>query len=122
MNTYLNRKPVTFEDVPALMNELLDQMKLLNDRMEFMEGNMVSHSRADDKRELLSTAEVCKMLKVARITVYRMANRGDIPCYRSGKTLKFYKGDIEEWIDSGKTNEHMLELKTKANEFLNSHY
>lgn len=110
---------ITFDDLPLLMVELLDQIKVLNDRIHFMEGTMAARLTPDKDRELLTTSEVCKMLKVARITVYRMANRGDIPCYRNGKSLMFYKDEIQEWINSSRTNDHLLAVKT-AEDYLNS--
>lgn len=38
MNTYQNKK-VSFEDVPYMMADLLDQMRILSDRVKFIESN-----------------------------------------------------------------------------------
>ena len=77
-------------------------------RLETPEGR----SRISSCREVLTTIEVANMLKLARITVYRMASRGDIPCYRNGKNLMFYRDEIMEWVNSGKTNGHLLPIMT----------
>ena len=72
MNTYQNKK-VSFEDVPYMMADLLDQMRILSDRVKFIESNTERKTKPITGRELLTTMEVTMMLKVARITVYRMA-------------------------------------------------
>ena len=55
-------------------------------------------------REILTAMDVAKMLKVSRVTVYRMAGRGEIPCYRNGSLLMFYKDEILRWVDSTRIN------------------
>ena len=100
----MSKNKVAFEDLPDMMADLLDQMRIMNDRMKHMENSVVAKRPvASGDRELLTTSEVSRMLKVARITVYRMANRGDIPCYRNGKNLLFYKDEITEWVENSKT-------------------
>ena len=118
MNTYQNKK-VSFEDVPYMMADLLDQMRILSDRVKFIESNTERKTKPVTGRELLTTMEVAMMLKVARITVYRMASRGDIPCYRNGKNLLFYKDEISKWIESNKTNGHLVAIPT-VDEYMNS--
>ena len=96
------RTKVTFDDMPGMMSELLDQMRTLTDmvkRLETPEGR----PKTSSGREILTTMEVANLLKLARITVYRMASRGDIPCYKSGKNLMFYRDEILEWVDSRKS-------------------
>lgn len=118
MNTYQNKK-VSFEDVPYMMADLLDQMRILSDRVKFIESNTECKTKPVTGRELLTTMEVAMMLKVARITVYRMASRGDILCYRNGKNLLFYKDEITKWIESNKTNGHLVSIPT-VDEYMNS--
>lgn len=95
---------VSFEDMPDMMAELLDEVRSLGNRVKKLE-NTCSCRRSDiSVREILTAMEVAKMLKVSRVTVYRMAGRGDIPCYRNGSLLMFYKDEILRWVDSTKEN------------------
>ena len=94
----------TFDDVPRMMSNLLDQMRVLTDREKRLE-TPEGRPRTASGREVLTTMEVANLLKLARFTVYRMASRGDIPCYKSGKNLMFYKEEILEWVDSRKIEE-----------------
>ena len=91
---------VSFEDMPDMMGELLDEVRVLSNRVKKLE-NSCSCRRSDiSTREILTAKEVAKMLKVSRVTVYRMAKRGEIPCYRNGSILMFYKDEILRWVDS----------------------
>lgn len=118
MHTYRNNK-VSFEDVPNMMADLLDQMRVLTDKVKFIETHTERKTKPVEGRELLTTMEVAMMLKVARITVYRMASRGDIPCYRNGKNLLFYKDEITKWLESNRTNDHLVAIPT-LDGYLNS--
>lgn len=119
MGAYSKKEKVYLEDVPGLMVELIAQMKEMNDKIDSMLCSMTANHVRKDDRELLTTMEVANMLKVARITVYRMANRGDIPCYRNGKNLLFYKDEITEWVENSKTNGHLLSIPT-VDDYFNS--
>ena len=95
---------VSFEDMPDMMAELLDEVRSLGNRVKKLE-NTCSCRRSDiSMREILTAMEVAKMLKVSRVTVYRMAGRGEIPCYRNGSLLMFYKDEILRWVDSTRKN------------------
>lgn len=95
---------VSFEDMPNMMGELLDEVRTLSNRVKKLE-NTCSCRRSDiNTREILTAMEVAKMLKVTRVTVYRMIKRGEIPCYRNGSILMFYKDEILSWVDSTKAN------------------
>ena len=91
---------ISFEDMPDMMGELLDEVRTLSNRVKKLE-NTCSCRRSDiSTREILTAMEVAKMLKVTRVTVYRMIKRGEIPCYRNGSILMFYKDEILSWVDS----------------------
>ena len=95
---------VSFEDMPDMMGELLDEVRTLSNRVKKLE-NTCSCRRSDiNTREILTAMEVAKMLKVTRVTVYRMIKRGEIPCYRNGSILMFYKDEILSWVDSTRKN------------------
>ena len=89
--------------MPRMMSDLLDQMRILTDRVKRLE-TPEGRPRTSSGREVLTTMEVANLLKLARITVYRMASRGDIPSYKSGKNLMFYRDEILEWVNSTNTN------------------
>ena len=100
----IKKNRVSFDDMPDMMGELLDEVRTLSNRVKKLE-NSCSCRRSDiSTREILTAMEVAKMLKVSRVTVYRIAKRGEIPCYRNGSILMFYKDEILSWVDSTRSN------------------
>lgn len=56
----------------------------------------------DEADQLLTTVDVCKLLKVDRWTVERMRDRGDLPFVRIGQRLvRFRLADVRRLIDEG---------------------
>lgn len=58
------------------------------------------------KTEVLTLAEVSKYLRSSRDTIYRMARRGDIPCFKVGSNWRFKKSKIDEWAEKGLSRKH----------------
>ena len=47
----------------------------------------------------LTVKQVAELLNVNERTVYRMANRGDLPGFKVAGSWRFKSSDLEEWID-----------------------
>lgn len=50
--------------------------------------------------ELMNVTEVASYLRVAPATVYRLAQRGLIPCGKVGRSWRFHRETIDRWIAS----------------------
>lgn len=50
---------------------------------------------ADD---ILTIKEVAEYLKVNERTIYRLANKGDIPAFKVANAWRFRKSDVDGWI------------------------
>lgn len=48
--------------------------------------------------EVLTIPEVAALLKVADKTVYTMAQRGEIPCFKVRGQWRFRRSDLDAWI------------------------
>ncbi len=48
--------------------------------------------------EILTVQEVAALLKVADKTVYTMAQKGEIPCFKVRGQWRFRRADIDTWI------------------------
>jgi len=48
--------------------------------------------------EILTTKEVCSILKTKRLTLYKLVKSGGIPAFRMGRAWKFERTAIESWI------------------------
>jgi putative molybdopterin biosynthesis protein len=43
----------------------------------------------------MTAAEVARLLALPKSTVYELARRGELPCARLGRTIRFVRQDIE---------------------------
>ena len=50
----------------------------------------------------LTVKQVAEMLSVNERTVYRMAQRGDLPAFKVAGTWRFLEQDIKGWIERQK--------------------
>ena len=48
--------------------------------------------------DILTTADVCKLLKTKRISLYGLVKSGEIPAFRIGRAWRFELASVEEWI------------------------
>jgi excisionase family DNA binding protein len=45
--------------------------------------------------DILTAAQVAQLLSLPKSTVYALAKRGELPCARLGRTVRFVRDDIE---------------------------
>lgn len=48
---------------------------------------------------ILTVQEVAAYLRLHTVTVYRMAQNGDLPAFRVGRRWRFKLEQIEQWVD-----------------------
>lgn len=48
--------------------------------------------------EILTTQEVAQYLRLAEATIYKLAQAGEIPAVKVGRTWRFKKELIDEWF------------------------
>jgi excisionase family DNA binding protein len=54
-----------------------------------------SRRRPLTRHDIMTVAEVAAMLAMPKSTVYDLARRGELPCARLGRTMRFVRADIE---------------------------
>ncbi len=67
--------------------------------------------------EILTVAEVALLLKVADKTVYTMAQKSELPCFKVRGQWRFRRQDLDSWMASqvkGPGASAQLERKPKA--------
>lgn len=47
---------------------------------------------------VLTLRDVADLLKLSEKSIYRRAQRGEIPAFKVGGTWRFRRGDIDSWI------------------------
>lgn len=48
--------------------------------------------------KFLTIAEVAAMVRVSKMTVYRMVHNGDLPAVRVGRSFRVTEDDVHEYI------------------------
>ncbi|MES9927691.1 MAG: helix-turn-helix domain-containing protein [Candidatus Thiodiazotropha sp. 6PDIVS] len=48
--------------------------------------------------EILTIKELSEFLKVNERTIYRLANKGDIPAFKVGNSWRFERSKIVQWM------------------------
>jgi excisionase family DNA binding protein len=68
---------------------------------------------------LLTIEEVAAYLKVSKETVYKMAQRGEVPALKVGTQWRFERSAIEEWLRSRSNQSIHRRSKVKVQKQLN---
>ena len=50
----------------------------------------------------MTAAEVAVLLALPKSTVYELARRGELPCARLGRTVRFLRDDIERRLSGAR--------------------
>lgn len=48
--------------------------------------------------EVLSVQEACQLLGLAKVTLYGYARNGTVPSFKLGKTWKFHRESLDQWM------------------------
>lgn len=56
-----------------------------------------------NEKTALTVREVADLLSVDSKTVYRLAQRGELPGFKVAGSWRFMRGDIEGWIEAQKS-------------------
>lgn len=58
--------------------------------------------------ELLTVAEVAEMLKLKKKVIYQLRAEHKIPYVMIGKSIRFRKEDLEQWLDENTVKEKLV--------------
>ncbi len=61
-----------------------------------MEKNPKTPKKNDDLAPIMTVNEVAELLKLSKITIYKLAKSGQIPSFRVGSSLRFRREKILE--------------------------
>jgi excisionase family DNA binding protein len=60
---------------------------------------MAANSSSDiSEVKFLTIAEVATMMRVSKMTVYRLVHGGDLPAHRVGRSFRVQEKDVTEYI------------------------
>ena len=61
----------------------------------------MSPTKDDFENEILTTEEVCKLLRLSRQTIYKLVDQGKLPGTKVGQSYKFLKSDLIGFLRGG---------------------
>jgi excisionase family DNA binding protein len=59
----------------------------------------------DEYSGVLTIDEVAKYLRIARSSLYKLAQEGKIPCQKVGRHWRFRKDAIDRWLEENRSKE-----------------
>jgi len=76
------------------MNEILNELQKLNDRMSNLEENSLLNAK-----DVLTMQDVAKLTGLSMAYLYNMTSKRKIPHYKcGGKITYFKKSEINDWL------------------------
>ena len=61
--------------------------------------SMVTNSSGDlSEARFLTVAEVAAMMRVSKMTVYRLVHNGELPAVRVGRSFRVTEDDVDEYL------------------------
>jgi excisionase family DNA binding protein len=61
-------------------------------------ANVKGDTMTDTEGAILTLDEVAVYLKAGKRTVYRLAQKGEIPAFKLGGTWRFRRSELDRWI------------------------
>ena len=102
-----------FENLPHAVAELIKGQSELK---TLLLNKAESHPEIETP---LNINEVAKLTELSVPTLYGYCQRNEIPFYKKGNRLKFFKSEIIAWIKTGK-QKTLKELEVDAEEYLSN--
>ena len=59
---------------------------------------MASSSGDNSDSKFLTVAEVAAMMRVSKMTVYRLVHSGEMPAVRVGRSFRVLEKDVDEYL------------------------
>ncbi|MCG8858902.1 helix-turn-helix transcriptional regulator [Tenacibaculum finnmarkense] len=105
---------ITFENFPTVLAEVLELQKELKALLLSKETN-----QPQELEEPINIKEVAKLTELSVATLYGYVQRCEIPNYKKGNRLKFFKSEIIDWIKEGKVKT-VSEIEADADAYLSN--
>ena len=61
--------------------------------------NMTDHQPIDPNLKFLTVAEIAAILRVSKMTVYRLIETGDITALRIGRSFRVPEDDVRQYLE-----------------------
>lgn len=80
----------------AILEELAEIKKM------FKEAFAVEEKPTFSEDQLLDTESAAKLLSLSVPSIYRLSANNELPHFKKGRKLRFYKNELLAWINDGR--------------------
>lgn len=102
MQEYVEDNPITFNDIPRVMSDILKKCDLLEQSIEILHEEIrQSNQKSPSEHIPMDVKEACEFLKIKKSTMYCYIQNGQIPVNKKGKKYTFFRDDLIKWVESG---------------------
>ncbi len=113
----MDEQNISFNDMPKMMAVMYAKLNEL--------GNKVDKLMPTDKSEEPKWMNVAALIEYlpnhpAEQTVYGWTSARKIPFHKRGKSILFYKAEIDQWLSSGTYRKSQEEMEHEAMAFINN--
>lgn len=106
MQEYVEDNPITFNDIPRVMSDILKKCDLLEQSIEILHEEIrQSNQKSPSEHIPMDVKEACEFLKIKKSTMYCYIQNGQIPVNKKGKKYTFFRDDLIKWVESGRKTE-----------------
>lgn len=104
-------KRITFDAIPALMQEIMAQLLDLTGRISRLEEDisslraLIEKDPGTHRRKPVDLDRAAEITGKSKHTLYRYTAQGLIPCYKRGRTIYFFEDELDDWIRRGRIEE-----------------
>ena len=95
MQEYVEDNPITFNDIPRVMSDILKKCDLLEQSIEILHEEIrQSNQKSPSEHIPMDVKEACEFLKIKKSTMYCYIQNGQIPVNKKGKKYTFFRDDL----------------------------
>jgi len=62
----------------------------------------------------LTVGEACELIRVSRVTLYRMIGKGMVPSYKIGGKRLFNRRELIQWVKSQREGKNVSSISKKG--------
>ena len=91
---------ISIEQLPDAISNLLEKVETINRNVGFLMSSKTKQKESTSKsEEFIGIDEACEVVHLAKPTIYKLAQKGQIPHYKPSKELLFRKSELISWVE-----------------------
>ena len=97
---FMQNAKLSFEQLPEAISNLLEKVETINRNVGFlMSSKTIQKDSTSKSEEFIGIDEACEIVHLAKPTIYKLAQKGQIPHYKPSKELLFRKSELISWVE-----------------------